>query len=92
MAKGATHRVPGSRRWRPDMDKHPRSCIEGWAAATDGQRQSQLPCTPDHGATGGGRTPWCTRIAGACTTVACESGEGPFQCRQRVTCKHRVES
>ena len=42
MAKGATHRVPGSRRWRPDMDKHPRSCIEGWAAATDGQRQSQL--------------------------------------------------
>jgi len=82
MAKGARHRVdePGSRRWRPDIDKHPRSLIEGWAAATEaarGRATAELPCTRPRA--GGARSTRCTRTAGVCTTVACKSGQGQCQ-------------
>ena len=86
MAKGARHRVdePGSRWWRPDIDKHPRSLIEGWAAATDavrGRATAELPCTTrprgDHGREVHSKRR--TRTAGACTTMACKSGQGQCQ-------------
>ena len=82
MAKGARHRVdePGSRRWRPDIDKHPRSLIEGWAAATEaarGRATAELPCTRPRA--GGARSTRCTRTAGVCTIVACKSGQGQCQ-------------
>jgi len=82
MAKGARHRVdePGSHQWRPDIDKHPRSLIEGWAAATEavrGRATAELPCTRPRA--GGARSTRCTRTAGVCTTVACKSGQGQCQ-------------
>ena len=83
-AKGARHRVdePGSHQWRPDIDKHPRSLIEGWAAATEAVRgrataELPLPCTRPRA--GGARSTRCTRTAGVCTTVACKSGQEQCQ-------------
>jgi hypothetical protein len=88
MAKGARHRVdePGSHQWRPDIDKHPRSLIEGWAAATEavrGRATAELPCTRPRA--GGARSTRCTRTAGVCTTVACKSGQGQCQSGQEFS-------
>ena len=96
MAKGARHRVdePGSHRWRPDIDKHPRSLIEGWAAATDavrGRATAELPCTRPRGDHGREvRSTRCTRTAGACMTVACESGQGQCQSGKEFSKDDRV--
>ena len=96
MAKGARHRVDeqGSHQWRPDIDKHPRSLIEGWAAATDavrGRATAELPCTRPRGDHGREvRSTRCTRTAGACTTVACESGQGQCQSGKEFSKDDRV--